>query len=325
MKRRLWHALCAILFVGGSPFVQAALPNPSIDAIEVKAGIWMLRTNRPVGNSTAVALLDGDKAALLDFGMATTAQVLRDWLHRRGVREVMFAASSHHHPDHTDGLAKLSQWTKPVYITSRRQHERLLPPADKPVPWPGLESLELRTLVIDGPAQFQLGRHSVRVATTAQDKSHTDGDLLFDIDDGAVRYVGDHMFVDRYPVVDTSGGANLGGYLRTIDCLVKSSRPNAVIVPGHGLFAPEPVRAATPIQLREWREFLLESIAEVRAMRIAGMDLEAAQAKGLPTRFASLVAQPFFVRESRWIAAVYQALEANQDLDAPCSTAPGRG
>lgn len=317
--------MCASLCFGGSSLVQAALPSPSIDAIEVKAGIWMLRTNSPAGNSTVVAILDGDKAALLDFGMATTAQVLRDWLHQRGVRQVVFAASSHHHPDHTDGLAQLSQWTKPVFITSRRQHQRLVPPASKPVPWPGLASLELRTLVIDGAAQFQLGRHTVRVATTARTNSHTDGDLLFDINDGAVRYIGDHMFVDRYPVVDTSGGASLGGYLQTIDCLVKSSRSDAVIVSGHGSFAPEPVRAATPVQLRDWRRFLLESIAEVRAMRMTGVDLEAAQAKGLPARFASLVEQPFFVRESSWIATVYRALEATQELDASCSVAQGRG
>jgi hypothetical protein len=105
---------------------------------------------------------------------------------------------------------------------------------------------------------------------------------------------------------------------------VKSSRADAVIVPGHALFAPAPLRAATPKQLRDWRERLLDSIAEIRAMRRSGLGLEAAQAPGLPARFAGLGERPRFVRESGWIATVYEALAADQVLDATCGAAPGR-
>ncbi len=299
--------------------MAVAQSAPSIDSIEVGPGVWMLRTNSAVGNSTVVAVIDGERAALLDVGMASTAQVLRTWLEARGVKDVVLAASSHHHLDHTDGLPKLAEWTKPIFVTSARQYERLLPAASTPIPWPGLAAIGVPTMTAKGGEVFRFGSHTIRVDTVATGRSHTDGDLLFDIDDGAVRYIGDHMFVDRYPVVDVEGGAQLAGYLNTVDCIVKSSRADSMIVPGHALFEPSPLSAATPEQLAAWRGRLLDSIAEIRAMREAGRNLAAAQSAGLPPRFSGLVTKPMFVRESRWIETVYRALEANEDLGAGCA------
>ncbi len=315
-KSVLGVGLLALQCLLGTAVAQTA---PSIDSIEVRPGVWMLRTNSAVGNSTVVAVIDGERAALLDVGMASTAQVLRTWLEARGVRAVILAASSHHHLDHTDGLAKLAEWTKPMFVTSARQYERLLPAASTPIPWPGLAAIGVPIMTANGGEVFRLGSHTIRVDIVATNRSHTDGDLLFDIDDGAVRYIGDHMFVDRYPVVDVEGGADLGGYLQTVDCIVKSSRADSTIIPGHALFEPEPLRAATPEELAAWRGRLLESIAEIRAMRESGKNLAAAQTAGLPARFAGLVTKPFFVRESRWIETVYRALEANENLGAGCA------
>jgi glyoxylase-like metal-dependent hydrolase (beta-lactamase superfamily II) len=292
---------------------------PSIDSIEVKSGIWMLRANSPVGNSTIVAIIDGEQAALLDVSMTSTASALRNWLEGRGVRRVVFVASSHHHADHTDGLAKLAEWTRPVFVTSIRQFERLRPAASTPLPWAGLAALGVPTLTVNGGETFHLGAHSIRMDTVANGHSHTDGDLMFDIDEGAVRYIGDHMFVDRYPVVDVEGGAQLAGYLSTVDCIAKSTPDDGVIIPGHALFAPSPLSTVTPAQLAAWRSRLLETIAEIRAWKEAGNSVEAAKAIGLSPRFAGLVEKPFFVRESRWIETVYQALDANQDVSAGCA------
>jgi len=303
-------------------FAQAAAPAPSLDALELGPGVWMLRPNSPVGNSTVVAVLDGSRAALLDFGMASTADVLKDWLTAHGVKEVVFAASSHHHPDHTDGLASLSQWTKPVFATTARQYERLWPAATSPVPWPGLKALGLPILTLKNTLGFHLGPHVIQAESPSAGRSHTDGDLIFDIDNGAYIYAGDHFFTDRYPVVDEDGGARLAGYLRTIDCVVASSRDDTVIIPGHGTFEPAPVRASTRGDLRAWRERLLESIQEITDLKAAGHNLEAAQAKGLSERLQFLVERPRFVRESIWIETVYRALETGQNLSAGCSDRP---
>lgn len=299
-----------------------APPAPSIDALEVGPGVWMLRPNSPVGNSTVVAVLDGKRAALLDFGMSSTAAVLKDWLTARGVEDVVFAASSHHHPDHTNGLASISQWTKPVFATTARQYERLWPAAAKPVPWPGLKALGLPVLTLKDALGFHLGPHVIKAEPPSTERSHTDGDLIFDIDNGAFIYVGDHLFSDRYPVVDEDGGARLAGYLRTIDCVVASSRDDTVIIPGHGTFEPAPVRASTRGDLRAWRERLLESIKEIADLKAAGLDVEGAKAKGLSERLQFLVERPRFVREPVWIETVYRALETGENLAAGCSDRP---
>jgi len=326
MQKLILGIACAVLpWLGGVSFAQSTPPLPSIDAIEVKAGVWMLRTNSHVGNSTVVAVIDGKKAALLDVGMSFTARQLRSWLEQHGVSELVFAASSHHHADHTDGLAYLAEWAKPIFVTSHRQYERLLPATTKPVPWPGLPALGLPTLTVGGGESLHLGPHEIRIDVVPARRSHTDGDLIFDIDNGAVRYIGDHLFVDRYPVIDMEGGADLYGYLRTIDCIVKSSRVDAVIVPGHALFAPQPLASASPAQLAAWRGRLLDSIDEIRAMKARGADIEAAKAAGLPAKFAALVEKPFFVRESRWIETVYDALDAHQNMDAQCEAGRQEG
>lgn len=314
--------LASSLCVTGTAAAQPTPFESTIDAVEVKAGIWMLRPNSPVGNSTVVAVIDGPRAALLDFGMASTAPLLREWLEAHGVKEVSFAASSHHHPDHTNGLAKLAEWARPIFVTSRQQYDRLYPEADKPVAWPGLAAIRTQTLTVVGGETLHLGDHSIRIDVTASGRSHTDGDLLFSIDGGAVRYIGDHMFIDRYPVVDSGGGADLAGYLSTIDCVVKSSRADAVIIPGHALFSPTPLATASPARLAAWRARLIDSIQVVRGMRAAGQSPDEAQAKGLPPGFASLVEKPFFVGESKWIETVYRALDAKQDLGAGCDVPP---
>lgn len=99
-------------------------------------------------------------------------------------------------------------------------------------------------------------------------------------------------------------GGDLDGFLANVRWLTTSFGKDVRIVPGHGSFAPAPLRVASVDDIATWLDRLERSIANIRQALAAGDDVETIVKRGLPAEFASLGEKPRFLSQERWIRFV---------------------
>lgn len=310
------HVVLALLPVPG-----LAVAEVTLDALEVAPGVIVYRPDTPIGNPTSVALLGDTRTILLDANLPDVAPRIRDDLKARGAKPVDLVVTSHAHRDHVDGLvfwrgegadalAPVEQdgalRSSPVLAAARAAGQPAFP-----------------TLFVEDGARTSLvmGGEDVDVLVLRPPhrSSHTGGDLFVHVPARGVLYVGDHFFLGRYPIVDVDSGGDMDGYLANLDWVAGAFGPETIVVPGHNTFAPAPIAAPRPADLREWTARLRGSRARVLDQRATGVELDAAVAAGLGEDFADLAEKPRFVSEERWIRGVW---ETARDLVDP-STLPG--
>jgi glyoxylase-like metal-dependent hydrolase (beta-lactamase superfamily II) len=146
-----------------------------------------------------------------------------------------------------------------------------------------------------------------RVVVIAFDgPGHTGGDAVVYFSDADVLCVGDYYFAGGYPIIDVEGGGSFDGYFENLGWLLDEYDDVTLVIPGHGRFNPEPVRAWTVGDMRAWRDRLLETISYIREQKTAGKSVEEVREEGLPERFAALDRRPRFVSEAKWVGFVWE-------------------
>jgi cyclase len=304
--RSMTLAGCGALVLSAASFACGAT-EPAVSALALSRDAWILRSDAAIGNPTTLAVLDGTRAVLVDAGFADTAPLIEQWLARHGATHVSDIATTHYHGDHTQGLEFFAaRGTRRIATAAQRRRlatEPLLGPSSPP-----LAARALPELLLEGRLDIPVGEETLVLMTPPRRHAHTDGDLVARLERADVLYVGDHFFAGKFPIIDTAGGGDLWGYLDNLSWLVGLAGERTRFVAGHGTFAPEPIMVYDRAALDAWRRSLVATIELIRAMRDVGLSLEEAQARGLPSEYASFSERPRFVREPAWIETVYEAL-----------------
>ena len=311
MRTRIAHRASACIGALAAAAAASAAPPAAapvlLDELRLAEQVYALRPDLAIGNPTILVVRDGRDAVLIDAGIPENGPVLRSWLADHGIDRVRYLIFSHDHTDHVWG-AQTFVADAPTVIATAEQAARLTAG-----PLHGTnDTLDRRVhpaLWVDDQLVLKAGSQTLRILRPPYRRSHTDGDLFVRIEPADVIYAGDHLFADRFPVIDRESGGDLWGYLANVEWLAIQMRESTRWIAGHAAFAPAEFTTYSRAEVSAWVTLLRASIAEIAQTRASGVGLEAAQARGLSARFSSLGERPRFVKPEAWIETVYRALE----------------
>jgi cyclase len=272
--------------------LRTAAANEKIKTTKLTDTIFLLQG---VGGNI-VCQTGPDGKVLIDSGISTGTDHLRDALSKLDEHKLKLLINTHWHFDHTDGNAALHldgafiiaqdntrvRLEKPQYMAVYDVHFQPAPDAALPQEtFPETETLWVNNDQLD--------------LAHAPD-AHTDSDIFIHFNHGNVIHTGDLWFNGMYPLIDLSSGGTINGMIRGVDQVLALADERTKIVPGHG---PLGNKAA----LQGYREMLVNVADRVEKLKASGntvdqavaakptADLDAAWAKGnlKPGTFVALV------------------------------------
>jgi len=271
-----------------SPISAFAQDEPGFSPLVLADNLDFLRANTPVGNPSTLLYRGDGFVLVVDPGLEHTAELLAEMVAGQLGESTLFAVTTHAHRDHMDAAPSLPRPL--VQIATAHQFDGL--PTQ-----PGMSRLS-----VDG--EMALGDGAVRIGTFPNRSAHTGGDLWIHFPNAGVLAVGDHFFLERYPIIDVNGGGDPTGYFANIDWMVETFPADTRVVPGHSTFGPAEPRVATLDELARWAAELRDSASVIRQMAAQGLSEAEIVEAGLGPDFAHLNERPRFVSEERWIGFV---------------------
>lgn len=121
---------------------------------------------------------------------------------------------------------------------------------------------------------------------------HTDGDSVVWFTTANVIHMGDHLFVDRFPYVDTGSGGTVSGFMANLEAVLNMVPDDIQVIPGHGPLTDKSAIRNSLDMIRATRAMVANALAE-------GLDADAIIARGLGDQWASFGSG--FINEERWI------------------------
>lgn len=272
-------------------------PSLSFTTTQVTDHIWMLQ-----GKGGNIALLTGDQGSLMiDADYKEMSPALKEEVGKHGgLDALMYLINTHWHGDHTQGNLALGEHALIVAHDNVRarlltaQEVALFKVVSQPYPKVALPSItytEVMTLHINDE-QVKLVHYA---------NGHTDGDSVVFFKHANVVHMGDHLFTGMYPFVDVQNGGNVLHMAENVKAILPLIDDKTILIPGHG-------RLSKKSDLEDFYAMLIGTVAEVRAMKAAGMDLEEIQFEGLSEKWHQW--GNGFLSEEVWIGIVTASLSS---------------
>jgi glyoxylase-like metal-dependent hydrolase (beta-lactamase superfamily II) len=282
----------AAILLSLAALAATAAEEPSVSTTRINDSLYLLQGR----GGNVVASVGGDGVLLVDDDYSQFAPAYDKAVKAITDEDVRFVVNTHWHGDHTGSN---EYWGKreALIVAHDNVRKRLstlqvnkffgreTPPSD-PAAWPLATYGDSMALHLNGNS-IELQHYP---------RGHTDGDTVVFFATDNVVHMGDHFFKDRFPFVDIGSGGHAGNFAANVKSVLDRIDGNTVIVPGHGTLANR-------ADLERYYQMLVETRAEVGAMKSAGKSLEQAQAQGLDERWESWGAG--FINEENWISFLY--------------------
>jgi glyoxylase-like metal-dependent hydrolase (beta-lactamase superfamily II) len=286
--------LLIVLLSLGSLAATAA-ETPSVTTTQIKPSLYLLQGR----GGNVVASVGADGVLLIDDDYSQYAPAYVEAINKISNENVRFVVNTHWHGDHT-GSNEFWGKKDAVIVAHDNVRQRLstlqvnkflgreTPPSD-PAAWPLVSYGDSMALHLNGNS-IELQHYP---------RGHTDGDTVVYFATDNVVHMGDHFFKDRFPFVDIGSGGNAASFADNVKAVLARVDANTVIVPGHGSLANK-------ADLQRYYQMLVDTRAEVAAMKSSGKTLKQAQQRGLDSRWDSWGAG--FIDEEKWISFIYASL-----------------
>jgi glyoxylase-like metal-dependent hydrolase (beta-lactamase superfamily II) len=249
--------LCGVLLVSAA-VVNAQDVATEVATTEAAPGVYML--NGANGFSSNMALLVGDgHVVLIDDGMAPITADLVATVDELAGRPIDFIVNTHVHGDHIGSNATLAD-NGAVVFAHKNIRKRLV---EDPSSAGGMGGLPVVTFA-DG-VNFHVNGQDAHVRHIA--KAHTDGDAIVHLHGANVIVAGDLLFNYMFPFIDLDSGGSVRGFLNGQRRLLKMSRDDTVIIPGHG-------GLASKADLQAAIDMLVDAEARVEALVLEGKTID---------------------------------------------------
>lgn len=274
----------------------------AIDSFHLNASVHMIRSDSPIGNPTTVVSIGSDGVFVADPNLLLVNDALKAEIERLGGTSIRYVTATHYHGDHSEGFESIAAGA--TVIVPEGQRRRLATGAvvlgERPI-----KKEALPVMTFTDSVTLRMNGEEIRILTPPNKSGHTDGDAFVHFRHAGVLYVGDYLFLDRFPLIDLEGGGDLEGYLANIEYVLDRFPADTLIVPGHGTFRPAKVIAIDMGRYRTYLETLRESVAIIRERVADGVTLEENVDAGLPDKFAGFGARPRYVKTESWIRFVH--------------------
>lgn len=125
---------------------------------------------------------------------------------------------------------------------------------------------------------------------------HTNSDIIVYFPISKVLALGDLLFANYFPYVDTGNGGNPLKYIENAEWIIKNFPPNITLIGGHG-----PVYSIE--QYKSWMNSLKETMEVAKSHKQKGMTLEEMKETKILKQWESYGS--FFITEDRWLDTIY--------------------
>ncbi len=305
LRIALWLVGVAVALAFGAQFFLLGRTK----VVEVAEGVHVLRTGNGLNDIGAnVTVFSGNLGLLLvDAQLGPLSRRIGRLLDRRWGASTTAVVNTHWHPDHSGGNQALAAGAMIVAHASTR--ERLSSPQEgfgltKPGShhvFPPRAAEALPTRLVSDTLTLSIGNGALRVAHYPH--AHTDGDLVVYAPDSGVLVVGDLVWPESFPFVDTYNGGSALGLAAALTEISAGLPATTTVVPGHG--AP-----MTSTQLASYATMVNETVHAIRDLKSRGVSLEDAQRDGLDEQWASWSSR--LVPTAEWVAMVWRSLDEGQ-------------
>ncbi|MBE0663802.1 MAG: MBL fold metallo-hydrolase [Bacteroidales bacterium] len=285
--KKLIHLILLVPILG---FAQRDYSTMHVSHTELAPGIHRLFVGDIV---TVVAFTGDDGLMVIDAAYEQTTSQLLDTLKRITSHTVKYLLNTHLHGDHTGGNVELgkgatiiSHHSVKTWLTSDRKQGDRVP---GPMPQQGIPNF-----TFEGTFNMEFNGQVLQMYHLPE--GHTAGDVIIYFSGSNVLMVGDLLFADYFPYVDTGQGGNPLGYINNVKWIIKHFPQDAVVVGGHG-----PVYNMQ--QLQEWLSNLEETIEIIADAKQDGLNAAQMKENRILAKWESFGS--FFITEDRWIDTVF--------------------
>ena len=270
--------------------------SASFKSIQLTDNIFMLR-----GKGGNLGLITGpDGQLLIDADYKVMSDALKTELTKHGgVEKLNYLINTHWHGDHTQGNNALGHHAKIIAHDNVRkrlsttQEIKLFKMVSKPYPEHALPSITYET-------RMSLHINGEILNVVHFPSGHTDGDSVVFFKNSNIVHMGDHFFSGFFPFVDVDHGGNVLTMAKNVKAILGMIDDKTKVIPGHGPLSNK-------ADLQAFHDMLIETSAEVKAMKDQGLSLEKIQAKGLSKKWDTWAAKSFFPT-TVWIGIVHSSL-----------------
>lgn len=199
--------------------------------------------------------------------------------------EFRFLINTHVHGDHTGGNENLGKMGIQILARDKVRVRLLEQLADKAA---------LPVVTFQDRITVHLNGEDAQVIPVPP--AHTDGDSIIYFTGSDVIHAGDIFRTVGYHYMDLENGGSLQGSLDALAILIGMSGPDTLIVPGHG-------KVSTREDVIEFRDIILDTSNQVRAMINQGMNYEQIAAANPTAAYDAKWGDP-----ERFLQGVYKEL-----------------
>jgi len=150
-------------------------------------------------------------------------------------KPIKYLINTHHHGDHTDANRALSVQVQGIIahanVRARLENEQAGREAARRGGLPDMLLGQSQTNM-QSMMTLVLGTQDLHVAHFGA--AHTDGDIAIGIPSAKVIHLGDLLFLERLPFIDTGSGGTFDGLTEVIGHILSWLPEDSLVIPGHG-------------------------------------------------------------------------------------------
>jgi glyoxylase-like metal-dependent hydrolase (beta-lactamase superfamily II) len=260
---------------------------------ELSEGVHRLFVNNAV---SVVAFSGTDGLLIIDTGYERTAIHLKEKLDELSTKPLKYIVNTHIHGDHTGGnliLGKdvdiIAHSTVKEYLSKDKTQGDKVIPAFPEYAQPNITFTDRMNLDYNG--------QTLQLIHLPQ--GHTNGDIIIFFPKSNVIVVGDLLFANYFPYVDTGNGGNPLKYIENIDWIIRNFPKDAKVVGGHG-----PVYSID--EYKNYKQTLENTIEVIKKFKLDGLTPEQMKEQKVLKDWESYGS--FFITAERWIDTLYPFL-----------------
>jgi len=255
--------LCVVVLCASVNSLYAEDKPVEFNTFQLSDTVYMLR-----GQGGNVGISEGeDGLFIIDDQVRPVTKELLQAIRKISGKPIKIVVNTHYHADHVGGNEAIGGAGAMIIahdnIRKRMTTEQISIFMNETTPPYAKDALPLVTF--NDRMSLHMNGESVTAYHVAN--GHTDGDSVIHFPVSNVIHMGDMFFNGLYPYVDLDAGGSIQGLVAAADLALSLADDSTRIIPGHG-----PLGVTD--DLRNYRDYLVQAIANVQELVDQGMTLE---------------------------------------------------
>ncbi len=217
-----------VTITAGYSYSREPLQTPKCKITQLNPGLWEIT----IASVNVIASVGSDGILIVDANYSDYARFLEKAIDSiGGGKKLNYIVDTHWHFDHTGGQKIFGGGVKIISQENVKEllskDDMLLGDTQKAYPVDALPNITFSD-------SLALKFNNSDIIITSVSGSHSAGDAVVYFRKEKVLHVGDIIFADQFPFVDTEHGGSVIRILENLNKIISFYPPDTRIVPGHG-------------------------------------------------------------------------------------------